>query len=197
MVRVGYCILLACALVMTLNSTSFGQSNPIRTRDRQSRIRNTVNRPGSSRSTGQFPAKNLPAEFAILNTRTIFSKEGRAARVDSQTRVRPTSDSRPTSPIFRGVINEVGGNRLAGIERGTSTITWYHENQSVGNGDRITEISLDQITITLRNGDRRSVAVGERLDAGTAVSRGSARPEPVTQPSDVRFTLRDDSDTGE
>jgi hypothetical protein len=199
MVSSGYRISLVCLFTLLVTSPSFAQSNGFRTRDRQSRVRSTTNRPGSLKSTGEFPAKNLPAEFAILRTRTIFSRDRRAAASTegSQRDPGPRVPSRPSAPIFRGVLNENFGEQLAGIERGTSSITWYRAGQSLGNGDRVTAISLDQITITLRNGERRTVAVGERLDAGTAIPRDPGRGIATTQPAESPLTLRDDSDSDE
>jgi hypothetical protein len=199
---------LVCLLTALLASSSFGQAAPgYRTRDRQAtrgrgnNNNNNANRTRASRATGEFPARNLPAEFAIFQTRSIFSRDRIVTRTtDSSRRTdRQPSENRSSSPVFRGVLNE-NSTYAAGIERGTgaSAITWYHEGQSIRDGGRITQISLDQIIITARNGDRRAIAVGERIDAGTAVARDASRGIATTQPSEESsLTRRDDSDSDE
>jgi hypothetical protein len=200
-VRLNRCVTLVCLTMALLVATSLAQSAPgFRTRDRQSsRNRGNSNRSTrTGRSTGEFPARNLPAEFAILRTNSIFSRDRLAAPVaDSGGRNGPPSQSsRPTSPIFRGVLNE-GTLPLAGIERsGSSTITWYREGQTLGFGEKITTISLNQITITRSNGDRRVIEVGDRIDGGTAISRELGNSVATTQPAaaSALLTRGDDED---
>jgi len=184
-----------------LVATSFAQSSSgFRARDRQSsRNRGNSNRsPRTARSTGEFPARNLPAEFAILQTHSIFSRDRLAASVADSGRQngRLGSDRPPSSPIFRGVLNE-GILPLAGIEStGSSSITWYREGQILRSGERITSISLDQITLTKSNGDRRIIEVGDRIDGGAAISREPGSNVATTQPAaaSALLTRGDDED---
>jgi hypothetical protein len=182
----------AVVLVGLLVTTAFAQSAGYRTRDRQARTRN-ADRNRSTRSLNLFPARNLPVEFAVLQTRSIFSRDRMAARVidPSLQGDGRAADNRANPQVFRGVLEE-GAIRLAGIERGTSSLTWYREGQTLRDGAQITQISLDQLTITHPNGDRRVITIGDSLDAGTAVSRAQTLHPPTTQPGSDRLSPREE-----
>jgi hypothetical protein len=126
-----------------------------------------ANRPGNSNGAGvvTYTAQPLPKEFAILNTRSIFSKDHMAVSAGH----RPIFSGTQSSLYFRGIMKE-GDHFLANIEDNSShKVQWV----SVGdlltfNGARINEITLDHIIVD-RGGTARQIGVGEALDGGKSV----------------------------
>ena len=113
-----------------------------------------------------YTVQPLPREFALLNTRSIFSKDHIAASTD---RARPIFTGTQSSLYFRGIMKE-GDHFLANIEDNSSHKT---EWVSIGsmltfNGARITEITFDHIVVD-RGGTARQIGVGESLDGGKSV----------------------------
>lgn len=127
----------------------------------------------SNETPVSYTAQPLPQEFALLNTRSIFSKDHMAV---SAQRSRPIFTGTQSSLFFRGIMKE-GDHFLANIEDNSSHKT---EWVSIGsmltfNGARITEITFDHIVVD-RGGTARQIGVGESLDGGKSV------PQPVPQP---------------
>jgi hypothetical protein len=121
-----------------------------------------------------YTAQPLPREFAILNTKSIFSKDHLAVSAD---RAKPIFTGTQSSLFFRGIMKE-GDHFLANIEDNSShKIQWV----SIGdlltfNGARINEITLDHIIVD-RGGTARQIGIGETLDGGKSV------PQPAPSPS--------------
>jgi hypothetical protein len=126
------------------------------------------NRPPRNTGNFAFVARSFPAEYSILLRRTLFARDHVVPDVDPQPS--RTSTTRRTEYIFRGTMVEGGTKFLAGIENRSSNRTlFYSEGGSVsGPNVRVTQITLDHIIVSDRNG-RRMILIGEALDAGKAV----------------------------
>lgn len=120
-----------------------------------------------------YTVQPLPREFALLNTRSIFSKDHMAVSAE---RARPIFTGTQSSLFFRGIMKE-GDQFKANIEDNSSHKTEWVVNGSMltFNGARITEITFDHIVVD-RGGTARQIGVGESLDGGKSV------PQPVPQP---------------
>src|SRR6185312_3568441 len=113
-----------------------------------------------------FQSQPLPKEFALLMSKSIFSKNHMA--------VQPNA---PKAPVFekttvsalvlRGAMREDTHN-IANIEDtgDSKKITWVSEGDLLtSNGARVTEITLDHIVVE-KNGGRRLITIGVNLDQG-------------------------------
>ncbi|HSZ56880.1 MAG TPA: hypothetical protein VK797_14525 [Tepidisphaeraceae bacterium] len=120
-----------------------------------------------------YTVQPLPREFALLNSRSIFSKDHLAVSTDH---ARPIFSGTQSSLFFRGIMKE-GNHFLANIEDSSSNKT---EWVSIGsmltfNGARITEITFDHIVVD-RGGTARQIGVGESLDGGKSVPQPAVTP---------------------
>ena len=118
-----------------------------------------------------YTVQPLPREFALLNSRSIFSKDHLAVSTDH---ARPIFSGTQSSLFFRGIMKE-GDHFLANIEDSSSNKTEWVSTGSMltFNGARITEITFDHIVVD-RGGTARQIGVGESLDGGKSVPQPAA-----------------------
>jgi hypothetical protein len=146
---------------------------------------------GNATTSVSFTAQPLPKEFAILDTRSIFSKDHLAI---SASRGRPVFSGTQSNLFFRGIMKE-GDRYLANIEDNSSHATqWVAIGEMLTfNGARITEINFDHIVVD-RGGTARQIGVGERLDGGKSVPQPG--PTASAAPSAKAAATASAADTG-
>jgi hypothetical protein len=173
--------LLIPALLIALAGTALAQRAQGPQRGRQPQRFNQPNRPPRGNGNYLFTSKAFPAEYSVLLTRTIFARN----HVVVQETPRNFSNQPPrrTEYIFRGTLVENGTTYLAGIENRSSNRTiFYAEGGSVpALNVRVTQIALDHLVVTDRNG-RRLIQIGESLDAGTQIANPATLPAVANGP---------------
>jgi hypothetical protein len=174
-------LLLVLLALLATDASTFGQRAPQRNRQRA----NQPNRPSRNGGTFEFIARSFPPEYSILLRRTLFARDHAVQSADTQNN--GPNPPRRTQYIFRGTMVEGGTKYLAGIENRSSNRTlFYSEGGSVsGPNVRVTQITLDHLIVTDRNG-RRLIQIGEALDAGQSIANPTTLPAiaNVPRPSD-------------
>jgi hypothetical protein len=123
-----------------------------------------------------FKAMQLPQEFALLNTKSIFSKDHRSTQTDVKPVVFP--DAPVAALVLRGAMRLDVGEKpfTAYIEdtNGSKPPTWVVEGQFLtSSGARVTDITLDHIIVE-KNGARRLITIGVNLDQGENLPNSSS-----------------------
>jgi hypothetical protein len=120
-----------------------------------------------------FRSEPLPKEFALLMSKSIFSKNHLAVQPDAP-KAPVFAQATVSALVLRGAMRE-DTHYIANIEdTGTSKkITWVSEGDLLtSNGARVTEITLDHIVVE-KNGSRRLITLGVNLDAGERMAPAS------------------------
>lgn len=124
--------------------------------------------PTMAKSSGAFTSKELPAELAILKSRSIFSRDHRAVAAATDRSTAPIFRSDVTKLVFRGAMLETD-HYVAFIEEtgGSRPPQWVSIGQLLtANGAQINDITLDHIVVE-KSGTVRKIEVGDSLDSGT------------------------------
>ncbi len=134
-----------------------------------------------------FKAQQLPNEFTLLNTRSIFSKDHRSIQLDAPKKA--VFDNTPVAAlVLRGAMRLDTGDKpyAAQIEdvNSSKSPTWVTEGQILtSSGARVTEITLDHIVVE-KNGVRRLITIGVNLDQGEKLATApTGNTAPPSQPS--------------
>jgi len=131
-----------------------------------------------------FSVQQLPKEYALLNNRSIFSKDHRAIQPDEK---KPVFENAPVAAlVLRGAMRLDAGAKpyAAQIEdiNSSKAPTWVSEGDLLtASGARVTEITLDHIVVE-KNGVRRLITIGVNLDQGEKLptpSSGTASVSPT------------------
>jgi hypothetical protein len=132
-----------------------------------------------------FSVQQLPKEYALLNSRSIFSKDHRSIQPEG-----PKPPVFPNAPVaalvYRGAMRLDTGAKpyAAQIEdiNSSKAPTWVSEGDLLtASGARVTEITLDHIVVE-KNGVRRLITIGVNLDQGEKLptpSSGTASASPT------------------
>ena len=178
----GVCVLAAAAPVVWVSAQQFPSGQMQRQDPRFDATNRAQRQPflGSTNSTSTptststssgntgFSVMPLPKEFALLNDRSIFSKDHHAISNDKK----PIFNTTPSKLVYRGVIRE--GNQFKATIEDTSTSRppeWVEPGKILTmNGARINEITLDHIIVTKPGGATRKIRVGENLEEGEVMS---------------------------
>ena len=131
-----------------------------------------------------FSVEQLPKEYALLNNRSIFSKDHRATQPEEK---KPVFANAPVAAlVYRGAMRLDSGAKpyAAQIEdiNSSKAPTWVSEGDLLtASGARVTEITLDHIVVE-KNGVRRLITIGVNLDQGEKLptpSSGTASASPT------------------
>jgi hypothetical protein len=170
-------------LTVLAGGSAFGQraQSYQRGRGRSSNSQSFRTQRGNGNYT--FQARNLPSEYSLLLTRTLFTANHRGI-VDNVPRPSRSSNStnRTVELVFRGAMCE-GTHYLAGVENtGSRRTVWLAEGESTNSPSfKITQIALDHIIVVDRNG-RRLVQIGQSLQSGRQISDPTTLPAMANAP---------------
>jgi len=124
-----------------------------------------------------FSVQQLPQEFTLLNTRSIFSKDHRSTQPDAPKKV-VFEKTEVAELVLRGAVRLETGEKpyTAQIEdvKSDKSPTWVVEGQMLtSSGARVVEITLDHIIVE-KDGVRRLITIGVNLDQGEKLPNASS-----------------------
>jgi hypothetical protein len=151
-----------------------------------------------------FPAQQLPKDYALLLTRSIFSKDHRSVQPDAP-KAPVFASASVAALVFKGAMRLDSGPQpyqaqIEDMNNSSKPPTWVSEGELLtSSGARITEITLDHIVVE-KNGSRRMITIGVNLDQGeklpaaatTGSPSGSPAPAPNTGSSPVKIAASSD-----